>query len=75
MNSIEALRQSGRNLQIIRNTKGFSIQTLAVLSQVDEEIITSMEDGDFDFPVSVVFELAATLNVDVQEILVDPTAS
>jgi predicted transcriptional regulator len=75
MNSIEALRQSGRNLQIIRNTKGFSIQTLAVLSQVDEEIITSMEDGDFDVPVSVVFELAATLNVDVQQILVDPTAS
>jgi predicted transcriptional regulator len=75
MNSKEALQLSGRNLQSIRNTKGFSIQALAVLSQVDEEIITAMENGDFDFPVNVVFELAATLNVDIREILVDMTAS
>ena len=74
MKSIEALRQSGRNLQSIRTSKGFSTQSLAVLSQVDEEIITAIEDGDFDFPVSIIFDLAATLNVDFRQILVDPTA-
>ena len=74
MTAKEALHQSGRNLQIVRNAKGFSIETLAVLSGVDEQIITSMEAGDFDFPPALVFELADTLNVDFREILVDPTA-
>ncbi len=74
MTAKEALYQSGRNLQIARNAKGFSRQTLAVLSGVDEQIITSMETGDFDFPPQLVFELADTLNVDIREILVDPMA-
>ncbi|HZY35273.1 MAG TPA: hypothetical protein VFE53_01415 [Mucilaginibacter sp.] len=74
MKAIDALRQSGRNLQTIRTSKGFSIQTLAVLSHVDEEIITAIEDGNFDFPVSIIFDLAATLNVDFRQMLIDPTA-
>lgn len=74
MNSTEALRQSGKNFRLIRVAKGFSIQTLALLSQVDEEIIIAIENGDFDFPLSVIFELAAALNVGFQQILVDPTA-
>ena len=74
MTAKEALYQSGRNLQMVRNAKGFSKQTLALLSGVEEQIITSMEAGDFDFPTDVVFELADTLNVDFREIMVDPTA-
>ena len=73
MTAKEALHQSGRNLQIVRNAKGFSKQTLAVLSGVDEQIITAMEGGDFDFPPQLIFELADTLNVDFREIMVDPT--
>jgi ribosome-binding protein aMBF1 (putative translation factor) len=72
MTAKEALNQSGRNLQNARNTKGFSKQTLAVLSGIDEQIITSMEAGNFDFPPQLVFELADTLNVNIRQILVDP---
>jgi cytoskeletal protein RodZ len=75
MNAKEALRMSGQNLETIRTSKGLSIETLAVLSQVDADIIRAMEDGNFDFRVSLVFELAATLNVDFRQILVDPTAN
>lgn len=74
MNTKDALRLSGRNLQTIRDAKGFSIPTLSVLSQVDEATIITMEAGYFDFPIEVVFELAAALNVDFREILVDPTS-
>ena len=74
MTAKEALYQSGRNLQIVRNAKGFSKETLAVLSGVDEQIITSMEAGNSDFPPQLIFDLADTLNVDFREIMVDPTA-
>ncbi|HEY4196184.1 MAG TPA: helix-turn-helix transcriptional regulator [Mucilaginibacter sp.] len=58
---------------MIREDKGFSVAALAVLSNVDEVIINAIEEGDFDFPVSIIFELAAALNVDFMQILVDPT--
>jgi transcriptional regulator with XRE-family HTH domain len=74
MNSKEALRQSGRNLNIIRIDKGFSIEALAVLSQLDENAIVEMERGNFEFPVSAVYDIAAVLNVDFRKILVDPMA-
>jgi len=67
----ETFIQSGRNLQHIRNTKGMSIPVLALLSGVDEEIIESMENGNFDVLPDVLFELAAALNVEFKEILVD----
>ncbi|GAC1314278.1 MAG: hypothetical protein NVSMB24_38730 [Mucilaginibacter sp.] len=74
MNSREALRRSGKNLQDIRNAKGFSVETLAILSQVDEDAIRAMEAGEFDVLPGIVYELAAALNVDIRQILVDPTA-
>lgn len=74
MKAAEALRQSGNNLQNIRNAKGFSIEALAVLSSVDEDTIRAMEAGNFDFPPNMVYELAAALNVDIRQILIDPTA-
>lgn len=74
MTTKEALLQSGRNLRALRERKGFSIAALAVLSGVDEAVIAACEHGDFDFPVSLVFELAAALNVDFRQILIDPAA-
>ena len=74
MNSKEALRQSGRNLNMIRTDKGFSIEALAVLSQVDEDTIIKMEEGNFEFPVSAVYDIATVLNFDFRKILVDPMA-
>ena len=73
MNTKEALRLSGENHRNIRIAKGYSIGTLAVLSGVDEATIIAIEGGDFDFPISVIFELAAALNVDFRQILIDPT--
>jgi transcriptional regulator with XRE-family HTH domain len=73
MTAKEALFKSGRNLRMIREGKGFSVAALAVLSNVDDAIIDAIEEGDFDFPVSIVFELADALNVDFRQILVDPT--
>lgn len=70
----EALLRSGKNLKLIRHQKNFSIEALAVLSGVEAEIITAMEAGNFDFQISSVYELAAALNVDFRQILVDPTA-
>ena len=67
----ETFIQSGRNLQRIRYRKGMSIPVLALLSGVDEEIIESMENGNFDVLPDVLFELAAALNVEFEEILVD----
>lgn len=72
MTTREALLQSGQNLKQIRNAKGFTIDTLAVLSGVDVAMINACESGDFDFPLSVIFELAAALNIDFRQILVDP---
>jgi len=74
MTAKEALRLSGENLQLLRNQKGFSIEALAVLSGVAAETIAAMEAGNFDFQISSVYELAAALNVDFRQILVDPTA-
>jgi transcriptional regulator with XRE-family HTH domain len=74
MKAKDALRLSGQNLHTIRNAKGFSIETLAVLSLVDEAVISEMEAGNFDFPMDTIYELAATLNVDIREIMVDPMA-
>ena len=74
MTAKEALLQSGRNLRSLREDKGFSIAALAVLSGVDEALIVACEQGEFDFPVSLIFELAAALNVDFRQILIDPAA-
>ena len=74
MKAKDALRLSGINLHTIRNAKGFSIETLAVLSQVDAAVIGEMEAGNFDFPMDTIYELAAVLNVDIREIMVDPMA-
>ena len=73
-NTKTAFRQSGEHLRQIRAAKGFSIDTLAVLSGIDAEIITAMEAGNFDFYFSTLFELAETLNVNFLSILVDPAA-
>jgi transcriptional regulator with XRE-family HTH domain len=72
MNIKEALCRSGRNLQQLRKDKGFSIEALAVLSGVEPEAIIAIESGHFDFPMSTILNLAATLNVDFRQILVDP---
>ncbi|MGN6398707.1 MAG: helix-turn-helix domain-containing protein [Mucilaginibacter sp.] len=68
-----ALVQCGKNLNQIRNQKGFSVETLSVLSHVDAETIRSIENGVLDFPIEVIFQLAGELNVDFRQILVDPT--
>jgi transcriptional regulator with XRE-family HTH domain len=67
----ETFIQSGRNLQQLRAAKGMSVAVLALLSGVDEETIESMENGNFDVLPDVLFELAAALNVEFEEILVD----
>ena len=74
MKAKEALRLSGRNLHRTRNAKGISLDTLAILSQVDVAVIGEMEAGNFDFPMDTIYELAAALNVDIREIMVDPMA-
>jgi transcriptional regulator with XRE-family HTH domain len=74
MTAKEALVQSARNHKRIRESKGYAIAALAVLSGVDAATIEALEAGDFDFPYTVMYELAAALNVDFQDILVDPTA-
>ena len=71
ISSVEALRRSGLNLKTIREQKGYSIATLAVLSGIDEETIQAMESGNFNFYISTIYELATTLNVVIREILVD----
>jgi transcriptional regulator with XRE-family HTH domain len=67
----ETFIQSGHNLQRARIAKGMSVAVLALLSGVDEETIESMENGNFDVLPDVLFELAAALNVEFEEILVD----
>jgi transcriptional regulator with XRE-family HTH domain len=73
MTTKEALVLSGHNLRSLRKLKGYSLAALAVLSGVPEAKITGCEDGEFDVPPEVVFELAAALNVDIREFMVDPT--
>jgi transcriptional regulator with XRE-family HTH domain len=69
----EAFLESGRNLRQIRVEKNISVAALAVLSGVDHEIIEAMEEGHFDFSMDILFDLAAALNVDFREILLDRT--
>jgi transcriptional regulator with XRE-family HTH domain len=74
MTAKEALLRSGRNLRQIRMDKNFSLEALSILSGVGAAVIEAMEAGDFDIPPRMVYELAAALNVDFREILVDLTA-
>jgi len=74
MTAKEALRRSGENLKVIREHKNYSVEALAVLSGVNPEMIIAMEAGNFDFQISSVYELAAALNVDFRQILVDSMA-
>lgn len=74
MTAKEALLQSGRNLRQIRMDKNFSLEALSILSGVEAAVIGAMEAGDFEVPPGIIYELAAELNVDFREILVDPTA-
>ncbi len=74
MNASQALLQSGQNHKVIRIGKRYSIETLAVLFDANEATIIAIEEGDFDFPMSTIFKLAAAINVDFRQILVDPTA-
>ena len=67
----QALIETGKNLQEVRVEKGLSVATLAILSGVAEEIIMDMEQGRFDFPMEIVFDLAETMNVDFRRVLVD----
>lgn len=67
----EALAQTGLNLKQIRNDKGWSVEALAVLSQVDADLIVGIECGNVDYFVNDIFALAAALNVDFRRIMVD----
>lgn len=72
MTAKEALRQSGENLKLIREQKGYSIEALAILSGINEQTICNMESGDFNYYISTAVQLAATLKVDFRQILVAP---
>ena len=67
----EAMIQTGRNLHRIRTAKSLSVETLPLSSGVYEALISSIESGDADFQVKVIFDLAAALNVDFREIMVN----
>lgn len=67
----EALAQTGRNLRQIRTDKGWSVEALAVLSQLDAELIAGIECGNVDYFVNDIFALATALNVDFRRIMVD----
>jgi transcriptional regulator with XRE-family HTH domain len=67
----EALAQTGSNLRQIRTAKMWYIEALAVLSQLDAELIEGIECGNVDYFVSDIFALAAALNVDFRRIMVD----
>jgi transcriptional regulator with XRE-family HTH domain len=67
----EALAQTGLNLKQIRIDKGGSIEALAVLSQLDADLIAGIECGNVDYFVNDIFALAVALNVDFQRIMVD----
>jgi transcriptional regulator with XRE-family HTH domain len=67
----EALAQTGLNLKQIRIDKGGSIEALAVLSQLDADLIAGIECGNVDYFVNDIFALSAALNVDFRRIMVD----
>jgi transcriptional regulator with XRE-family HTH domain len=67
----EALAQTGRNLKQIRTGKGWSVEALAILTQLDSDLIAGIECGNIDYFVNDIFALAAALNVDFRRIMVD----
>jgi transcriptional regulator with XRE-family HTH domain len=71
MTPLKALAQTGRNLKQIRTDKGWSIEALAILSQLDADLIAGIECGNVDYFVNDIFALAAALNVDFRRIMVD----
>jgi transcriptional regulator with XRE-family HTH domain len=71
MKAKEALARSAKNLRETKIAKGYTVTALASLSGVDELVIHALEDGDFGYPPRTIYELAACLNVDIREILVD----
>jgi transcriptional regulator with XRE-family HTH domain len=74
MNTTEIFLRCADNHRQLRIRKGFSLEALAILSGVDEDVISGFEAGNFDFPVRFLFELADTLNVEMSEIFVGASA-
>lgn len=71
MSPQDALAQTGRNLRQIRTDKGWSVEALAVLSQLDADLVAGIECGNVDYYIRDIFALAAALNVDFRRIMVD----
>ena len=71
MTPLETLAQTGLNLRQIRTDKGWSVEALAVLSQLDADLIAGIERGNVDYFVNDIFALAAALNIDFRRIMAD----
>ncbi|HVX00166.1 MAG TPA: helix-turn-helix transcriptional regulator [Candidatus Babeliaceae bacterium] len=68
-NDQEIQSKFGENLRRIRMAKGYSLQDLANLCDVDKSNIGKIENGHFNLQLTKIFELAKGLGVSPKDLL------
>ncbi len=65
---IESIIKFGKNLRLIRKSKGISMEKLANLSDFEYSQISRIELGQINTSIDTVFKLAKALEIDVKEL-------
>jgi transcriptional regulator with XRE-family HTH domain len=68
-NYIELQQKFGANLKRIRESKGYSLRSLATNCELDDSQISKIENGKTNIQLSTIFELAKGLGVEPKELL------
>jgi transcriptional regulator with XRE-family HTH domain len=65
---IEPIIEFGKNLRLIRKSKGISMEKLAELADFEYSQISRIELGQINTSLDTVFKLAKALSIDAKEL-------
>lgn len=68
MNTVK-IKEIASRVQELREISDVTVEEMAANLNIDVELYKAFENADKDFPVSVLYEIAAQLNVDLTELL------
>jgi hypothetical protein len=63
------LKEIGANLAALRNARNENIPTVANLVQVAPGVLQSIEDGNLDFQLQILFDLCDYYGAELQSVL------
>ena len=68
-NNQEIQTRFGDNLRRIRESKGYSLNDLAIRCEIDKSNIGKIENGKFNLQLTKIFELAKGLGIEPKNLL------